>query len=100
MSDKATTPTPTPAAMEAARLAMETLSDDLGTGHVACGGTCWTRDTLSEIIQTHACDPSYRAGQIAGLEWAAGIAASFGGVPTTRDTIRAEIARLKGEGGE
>ena len=78
-----TTPKPTPAAMEAGELCAATLEEDRGAQD---------ERTFAAIIQTHACDPSYKAGQIAGLEWAANVITAW--------RIRAEIARLKGEATE
>ena len=85
-----TTPKPTPAAMEAGELCAATLEEDRGAQD---------ERTFAAIIQTHACDPSYRAGQIAGLEWALGLITLPGAAQKAIMREIAKIARLKGEGG-
>ena len=89
-----TTPKPTPAAMEAAKILHDCVEHE-----AECEPSCpESVAQLAVLIQTHACDPSFRAGQIAGLEWAAST------VPRPakhlRYAIQDEIARLKGEGGD
>ena len=78
---------PTPGALEAVRRLAE-------------------EDGIYDVPQT--CDPSFKAGQIAGLEWAAKNICAECDAPTGSflahaaecGFMRREIARLKGEGGE